>query len=113
MNANRSGHGSPWIRRVLIASAVVFPVLLASNAYADGTIATCATSEDCDDGLFCNGYETCDGGTCGEGVAPCDENQICNENSDVCSGTPGPPPGHSLEAEYGSCPADSVDECAD
>jgi hypothetical protein len=74
----------------------------------------CTTDADCDDGLFCNGQETCDGeacvpGTivdcaddgnfcngqeycdesadlCANGGDPCTEQQICDEESDSCLG---------------------------
>lgn len=49
---------------------------------------------DCDDGLFCNGEETCVDGVCLPGVAPCLASQTCNEPAGACrsSGTVGPPP---------------------
>jgi hypothetical protein len=37
----------------------------------------------CDDGLYCNGTETCHSGVCASGIAPvCDDNNSCT--SDVC-----------------------------
>ena len=36
----------------------------------------------CSDGAFCNGAETCQGGTCAGGTAPCV--QLCNEVTDAC-----------------------------
>jgi hypothetical protein len=40
----------------------------------------------CDDGLFCNGAETCDPGSgCLDGLDPCPE-PYCNETNDVCEG---------------------------
>lgn len=44
----------------------------------------------CDDGVFCNGVETCDGGECVTGAAPCAANEQCDEASDLCV----PPPGN-------------------
>ncbi|MGB0715479.1 MAG: matrixin family metalloprotease [Phycisphaerae bacterium] len=45
---------------------------------------------ECDDGLFCNGEETCDNGNCIDGTPPCDPvEQSCNEVSDVCEAAPG------------------------
>jgi hypothetical protein len=38
--------------------------------------------EDCDDGLFCNGIETCKGSVCIPGLPPCLGE--CSEESDVC-----------------------------
>ncbi len=43
----------------------------------------------CDDGLFCNGVETCDQGNCVAGVAPCPVDQICDEALQQCSDPPG------------------------
>lgn len=44
----------------------------------------CTADDDCNDGLFCNGIETCDAGngTCNPGNGPCEES--CNEENDVC-----------------------------
>ncbi len=39
----------------------------------------------CDDGLFCNGTESCSGGFCQAGVPPCPIEQ-CDEDTDMCSG---------------------------
>lgn len=44
----------------------------------------CSDDADCDDGLFCNGSETCDGETCQPGNDPCVSNEICDEQNDVC-----------------------------
>jgi hypothetical protein len=39
---------------------------------------------DCDDGLFCNGVDTCSGGSCGHAGDPCSAGEICNETADSC-----------------------------
>ncbi|MEK6676108.1 MAG: S8 family serine peptidase, partial [Planctomycetota bacterium] len=46
----------------------------------------CLVVGDCDDGVFCNGAETCDSfGQCVPGTAPCvPPLPICNENTDTC-----------------------------
>ena len=46
----------------------------------------CAIDEHCDDGLFCNGIETCDAPncTCEPGTEPCPTDTICNEDTDRC-----------------------------
>lgn len=51
------------------------------DAPADATTGECAMS--CDDGLFCNGVETCVSGACAAGVAPCDAG--CDEDTDECA----------------------------
>ncbi|MFQ5462547.1 MAG: hypothetical protein ACE5E5_07965 [Phycisphaerae bacterium] len=46
-------------------------------------IVECFTSAACDDGVFCNGEETCVANSCVPGVQPCDDGNICTD--DVCS----------------------------
>jgi len=42
-------------------------------------------ADDCDDGLFCNGTDTCINGICVEGASPCDPlTETCDEDNDVC-----------------------------
>jgi len=43
----------------------------------------CLLNSDCDDGLFCNGIETCVSGSCMDGTYPC-TGQICVEDGDTC-----------------------------
>ncbi len=51
-----------------------------------GSLTPCEYDEDCDDGLFCNGQETCVGGGCQPGTDPCGPGDICNEETDFCEG---------------------------
>lgn len=45
----------------------------------------CQSDDDCDDGLFCNGEETCAAGTCEPAAGPCDPvTEKCDEANDVC-----------------------------
>jgi hypothetical protein len=44
----------------------------------------CGGNGDCDDGLFCNGSETCVDETCQAGTDPCLPGDICLEDSDTC-----------------------------
>ena len=46
----------------------------------------CTIDEDCDDGLFCNGTETCDAPncTCEPATNPCPTDTTCNEDTDRC-----------------------------
>lgn len=46
-------------------------------------VTPCTTNGDCDDGLFCNGAETCSGGSCQAGSDPC-PGEGCDEVNDVC-----------------------------
>ena len=48
----------------------------------------CASDAECDDGLFCNGLETCVNGTCVDGADPCGVDETCNETTNSCD--PGP-----------------------
>ena len=59
-----------------------------------GVVATCSATEDCDDGLFCNGFEDCVRGTCQVlGRPDCDDDiactvETCDEAMDTCGHTP-------------------------
>jgi cysteine-rich repeat protein len=45
----------------------------------------CTVDGDCQDELFCNGSETCDGaGVCQPGTDPCTAEETCDEVNDVC-----------------------------
>jgi len=69
----------------------------------------CLADLDCDDGLFCNGEESCAAGLCLPGIAPaCDDGYTCsadscNEEKDLCVNDPLPSPcelfGDGLESE--------------
>jgi hypothetical protein len=54
----------------------------------------CFENADCDDGLYCNGSETCVGGICQSGTAPnCNDDipctiDSCNEDADSCDNLP-------------------------
>jgi hypothetical protein len=52
-------------------------------AYSYTIHVDCTEDSDCDDSLYCNGVETCDGGTCQGGNDPC-PGQFCDEESDTC-----------------------------
>ncbi len=68
-----------------------------TNDSCDDLIDTCTNAPNdlnCDDGLFCNGAETCDlVNDCQAGIFPCDDgvgctDETCSEVSDTCSSTP-------------------------
>ncbi|MGB0717147.1 MAG: hypothetical protein ACPGXK_14805 [Phycisphaerae bacterium] len=46
---------------------------------------TCNVDADCQDGIFCNGLETCSGGFCAGGMTPCAG--YCDEAADNCPPT--------------------------
>ena len=57
-------------------------------------ICACTSDSDCDDGLFCNGAETCVGGVCQKGSNPCPPLfPYCDEDRDLCTTGPPPPDG--------------------
>jgi hypothetical protein len=43
-----------------------------------------AASASCDNGVFCDGEETCDAGTCQAGTNPCAPPLLCDEEGDTC-----------------------------
>jgi len=44
----------------------------------------CSNNSDCDDGLFCTGTESCQGGLCQSDGDPCSNGTLCNEDTDSC-----------------------------
>ncbi len=44
----------------------------------------------CDDGLFCNGSETCGAAGCFPGTSPCQPGETCDEPTDTCAAPGGP-----------------------
>ncbi|MGB2987382.1 MAG: hypothetical protein WBE26_16065, partial [Phycisphaerae bacterium] len=44
----------------------------------------CTVDADCDDGLYCNGVETCTGAECVAGTSPCAADEVCDEDNDAC-----------------------------
>ncbi len=75
-------HTSEQVGYVAFAEPVVYPQV------------GCVVNADCDDGLFCNGAETCVAGTCQAGTPPnCDDGvsctvDSCDEVGDTCVNTP-------------------------
>ena len=53
-----------------------------------GTCVDCVLNQDCDDRIFCNGKENCQDGECVTGDNPCQANQICIEDMDLCADRP-------------------------
>jgi len=82
---NTCAAGSPNIGGILNAKLALD---------AAGCTGGCLTDPECDDGLYCNGAETCVGGTCQSGTAPnCNDgvgctSDSCNEATDSCDNVP-------------------------
>jgi hypothetical protein len=51
---------------------------------SDACVTACTSDAECDDGVFCNGAEACAGGLCVAGVAPCDDDETCDEEENEC-----------------------------
>jgi len=64
-----------------------------ADGQSDSCSAGCTVNADCDDGLYCNGAETCNAGVCQAGTAPnCGDGvsctvDSCNEATDSCDHT--------------------------
>ncbi len=50
-----------------------------------GECIECSIDTHCDDGLWCNGVEACDGSLCVAGIPPCGEGQSCDEATQQCA----------------------------
>jgi hypothetical protein len=50
------------------------------------SFSACTMDSHCDDGLYCNGVETCNtaSGTCESGTNPCAVGKVCDESSSSC-----------------------------
>lgn len=69
----------------------VFIDLIECNDFDACTIESCDPTDgcqytpiDCDDGLFCNGLESCDQGACVSAGSPCAAGLFCDESVDAC-----------------------------
>ena len=58
-----------------------------ADTFNQTVVVACSADAECDDGLFCNGEETCDAdGVCVEGTPPCDpDTEICDEDTQTCT----------------------------
>lgn len=51
----------------------------------DGTCRNSNNTDPCDDGIYCNGFDTCSCGVCVHPGIPCNSSQGCYEDTDQCS----------------------------
>jgi hypothetical protein len=63
----------------------------------------CSSNAECDEGQFCNGAETCSGGTCQAGSNPCAAGETCDEGTDQCLGCSVGQKGDSCIEDAGCC----------
>ena len=72
--------------KAAVVSLTLCTLCVGLTLFATGCVIEppCETNAECDDGLFCNGAETCVDGVCQDGTNPCEEGQDCDEDSDVC-----------------------------
>ena len=66
---------------------------VACGSRGDTEGAACTTTEDCDDGCFCNGAEICAAGACVRGPDACEDGlectgDVCDEHADTCDPAP-------------------------
>jgi hypothetical protein len=69
------------------------PGQICFNSVGGAACVDCLDNADCNDGLFCNGVETCDGFFCSAGTSPCDDSNpctvdTCNESNQTCTNVP-------------------------
>jgi hypothetical protein len=66
-------------------------------------------SGSCDDALFCNGTDTCSGGTCSHTGDPCTGGTECADNCDEAGDTCDDPPGTPCTSDLNACTDDECD----
>ena len=81
-------------------------------------LAGCGVNADCDDGLFCNGAEVCNAGTCEAGAPPacddglfCNGTETCNESTDSCDAGTAPACDDGLFCNGTETCNESTDSC--
>jgi len=83
---------SSYIEPVLLENCTELGLVCENGFCVEGP--ECESDADCDDGLFCNGEETCVGGFCQAGTpVNCNDGvsctvDSCNENTDSCDNVP-------------------------
>eukprot|EP01083_Nonionella_stella_P263699 895483_1 len=87
-----------WLVLLIIVSnshRLIDAELSSSSDISDSSSYECVVNADCDDGIFCNGQETCDKiSGCQSGIAvDCDDkitctDDSCNETTDTCDNIP-------------------------
>ena len=87
------------MKKLSILCTFMFVIgMMASSAFAQ---IECGSDVDCDDGISCNGEETCVDNICMEEVSPCAENEVCDTANDICVSVDLTV---SVDIKPGSCP---------
>ncbi|MFC1890562.1 hypothetical protein ACFL4G_12490, partial [Thermodesulfobacteriota bacterium] len=77
--------GTAGFSTELSIDALLEDLSLMSTTPCSIYIGECTEDWECEDGLFCNGADTCLDGTCTHSGNPCDPvTQSCNEDLDIC-----------------------------
>jgi hypothetical protein len=81
---------------------------------ATGTCGIPRTNTDCDDGLFCNGADTCDAGACtAHAGTPCADGKVCNEQDNYCECAGDEDCPADVPGEWGACQFDNINTICD
>lgn len=67
-----------------IVTITKIEVRRSDNDDDDGSETTCTTDEECNDGAYCNGEETCLDEVCIAGTPPCNPDDLCIEDEQTC-----------------------------
>lgn len=92
----------------ITVDAAEVPSIAATFVLSAGS--ECGTDADCDDGVFCNGTETCDDATCVTGVDPCAASETCDEDNAGCVADRD---GDGVRDDTDNCPDDANPTQAD
>ena len=84
-----------------------------------GTGKACALDGECQDGVFCNGFEVCAGGHCAAGEPPCNDHSACTADScaeatATCTHLTGGGPSVDADGDgHAAIGCDTGDDCDD
>ena len=70
----------------------------------------CTSAAECDDGMYCNGAESCEAGSCQAGTPPCPAGTTCDEASSSCAGDCDTPDADGDGADAIACGGDDCDD---
>ncbi|MCZ7684964.1 MAG: hypothetical protein M5U28_41800 [Sandaracinaceae bacterium] len=105
------GSGARWGAALLCVVGSVAcggPVTSVDGGSADGSASACEPA--CDDGVYCNGRERCEGGACVAGSPPCAISEVCDEARARCVDPTGCEDADGDGHEDASCGGDDCDD---